>query len=110
MREHHSVEAAAATLDELFKTLWEIAAVEKRMDHEAAALAVITELAASRNPYRGRAFEALAKHYEHRERNYAMALEMTRSALEISDTPDIRRREARLKSRIERPRSRRLAL
>jgi uncharacterized protein len=94
----------------LFKTLWEIAAVEKRMDHGAAALAVITELAASRNPYRGRAFEALAKHYEHRERNYAMALEMTRSALEISDTPEIRRREARLKSRLERPRTRRLAL
>jgi len=27
--------------------------------------------------------EALAKHYEHRERNYAMALEMTRTALEF---------------------------
>jgi hypothetical protein len=35
---------------------------------------------------------------------------MTRSALEISDTPEIRRREARLKSRIERPRTSRLAL
>jgi len=33
-----------------------------------------------------------------------------RSALEISDTPDIRRREARLKSRIDRPRTPQLAL
>jgi hypothetical protein len=35
---------------------------------------------------------------------------MTRSALEISDTPEIRRREARLKSRIDRPRTPRLAM
>jgi len=94
----------------LFKTLWEIAALEKRLEREDAALAVITELAASRNPYRVRALEELAKHYEHRERNYAMALEMTRTALAISDTPEIRRREARLKTRIERPRTPRLAL
>ena len=39
-----------------------------------------------------RALEALAKHYEHRERNYAMALEMTRTALEVEDRPEIRRR------------------
>jgi len=94
----------------LFKTLWDIAAVEKRLARTDAALAVITELAASRNPYRVRAFEELAKHYEHRERNYVMALEMTRSALEIADTPEIRRREARLKNRVDRPRTRKLAL
>jgi hypothetical protein len=50
-----------------------------------------------------RALEALAKHYEHRERNYAMALEMTRTARELEDTPAIRRRELRLKARQERP-------
>ena len=55
---------------------------------------VLTELAASRNPYRVRAFEELAKHYEHRERNYAMALEMTRSA----PRSKIRRRSAAAKS------------
>ena len=94
----------------LFRTLWDIAAVEKRLARTDAALAVITELAASRNPYRVRALEELAKHYEHRERNYVMALEMTRSALEIADTPEIRRREARLKNRVDRPRTRKLAL
>ena len=41
----------------------------------------------SRNPYRVRAFEEIAKHYEHREKNYAMALEMTRNALAFEDTP-----------------------
>ena len=48
---------------------------------------------------RVRALEALAKHYEHRERNYMMALEMTRTALALDDTPEIRKREARLKAR-----------
>src|SRR5579872_4473478 len=92
----------------LFKTLWDIASTEKRLGREDAALAVITELAASRNPYRVRAFEELAKYYEHRERNYVMALEMTRCALDLEDTPAMRQRECRLQGRVSRPRSRRL--
>jgi hypothetical protein len=94
----------------LFKTLWEIAALEKRLGRPDAALAAIADLAASRNPYRLRAMEELAKHYEHRERNFAMALEMTRGALAIQDTPEIRRRERRLQLRVERSRTPRLAL
>jgi hypothetical protein len=57
-----------------------------------------------------RAFEEIAKHYEHREKNYPMALEMTRNALLFADTPEIRRREDRLKARLARPRPRRLGL
>ena len=71
---------------------------------------MVSELAGSRNPYRVRAFEELAKHYEHREKNYSMALEMTMEALRHEDTPGIRRREQRLKLRVDRPRARRLAL
>ena len=87
----------------LFRTLWDIAGMEKKLGREDAALAAVTELAGTRNPYRVRALEALAKHYEHRERNYAMALEMTRTARELEDSPAIRRRELRLKVRLERP-------
>ena len=54
----------------------------------------------SANPWRARAFEELAKHYEHRERDYATALEMTRQALRLSDMPRIRRREQRLRARL----------
>jgi hypothetical protein len=90
--------------DLLFRALWEMAAVERRLGRNDASLATITELAASRNPFRVRALEELAKHYEHREKNYAMALEMTRSALAIEDTPEIRRREARLKTRVKKGR------
>ena len=83
---------------------------KRRAGRDDAALAQLTELAAARNPYRVRAFEEIAKHYEHREKNYAMALEMTRHALQFADTPEIRRREDRLKARLAKPRTRRLAL
>jgi uncharacterized protein len=88
--------------DLLFRTMWDVALLERRMGRHDAALAMVTELTVSRNPYRVRAFAELAKHYEHREKNYAMALEMTRSALAIEDTPEIRRRAQRLKTRIDR--------
>jgi hypothetical protein len=86
--------------DLLFRTIWESAAVERKLGRMDASLASMTELAASRNPFRVRALQELAKHYEHREKNYTMALEMTRSALALEDTPEIRRREERLKVRV----------
>ena len=100
----------------LFRTLWDIGAIEKRLDRHEAALAVFRDLAASRNPYRARAFEELAKHYEHEDRDFAAALEMTRNALKLEETPQLRRREQRLTGRVaklgarqlqERPRHRR---
>jgi len=79
-----------------------VAALERRLGHGEAALSAMTELAAARNPYRAQALAELAKHYEHRERNHAMALEMTRAALAIEDSPELRRREVRLRTRLAR--------
>ena len=90
----------------LFRTQWDIAAIERRSGRADASLAVLTDLAAERNPYRVRALAELAKHYEHNERSYAMALEMTRAALALDDSAELRRREERLKIRIARPRVR----
>jgi tetratricopeptide (TPR) repeat protein len=84
----------------LFRALAETGAIEKRMGREAAALEIFTDLAASPNPYRTHAYEELAKYYEHRERNYSMALEMTRSARGLGDTAQLLRREERLKRRL----------
>jgi uncharacterized protein len=92
----------------LFQTLWETAVVEKRLGRMPAALAGFTDLAGSRNPFRVRALEEVAKYYEHSERNYVMALEVTRSALDIADTPELRQRERRLGKRVTRPRIGRL--
>lgn len=94
--------------DLLFRTLWDIAGMERRLERVDAALAIWTELATGRNPYRARALEALAKHYEHRERNYGMALEMTRSAQSLEDSPALRRRAQRLRARLDRPRAAKL--
>jgi uncharacterized protein YprB with RNaseH-like and TPR domain len=80
----------------LFRTLFEIASLEKKRKNEAAALAIFTDLVASPNPCRARAYEQLAKFYEHRERNYAMALEMTISALALEPTEELRSRRRRL--------------
>jgi uncharacterized protein YprB with RNaseH-like and TPR domain len=91
--------------DLLFRSLWDIAALEKRAGREPAALVVYTDLAASRNPYRARALEELAKYYEHRERRYPMALEFTRTALALGHTPALERREQRLKARLGRARA-----
>lgn len=85
----------------LFQTLWDAGAIERKLGRLDQALATWTDLAAAPNPFRVRALEEIAKHYEHREKNYAMALEMTRSALEREDSPDLRKREQRLLARVD---------
>jgi uncharacterized protein len=92
----------------LFRTLWDIAALEKKLGREHAALPVLTDLAASSNPWRAAAFVELAKYYERRERNYALALEMTRSAMELEPSEALKRRAARLEKRAAVPKTSRL--
>jgi uncharacterized protein YprB with RNaseH-like and TPR domain len=89
--------------DLLFRTLWDIAALERKRGAEGAAVEVWTGLAQSRNPFRVRALEELAKHYEHREKDPAKALEAVRAALEHADSEPLRRRERRLQRRLNRP-------
>src|SRR5262249_48077349 len=50
--------------DLLFKTMWDIGRLEKKLERLDAALVVFTDLAAARNPYRLSALEELAKYYE----------------------------------------------
>jgi hypothetical protein len=88
--------------------LWDIAALEKKLGREHAALPVLTDLAASRNPWRAAAYVELAKYYERRERNYTLALEMTRSAMELEPSEALDRRAARLEKRASAPKTSRL--
>jgi tetratricopeptide (TPR) repeat protein len=94
--------------DLLFRTLWDIAALEKKLGRHHAALPILTDLAGSRNPWRAAAFTELAKYYEHRERNCSMALEMTRKAIELEPSDALRRRAARLETRLSSRRTPRL--
>jgi hypothetical protein len=69
---------------------------------------VLKDLAECRNEYRVAALEALAKHYEHREKAYAAALECIRTARVVEDSPELAHRQARLERRISHPLQQRL--
>jgi uncharacterized protein YprB with RNaseH-like and TPR domain len=83
----------------LFPALWETAMIEKRLGHKDAAREAFAELTESRNPYRARAFEELARYFERTERDFGAALEMTRRALALEESEPLRRREQRLTAR-----------
>jgi uncharacterized protein YprB with RNaseH-like and TPR domain len=94
----------------LFKTMLEMALLHKKQQNETASLTLFTELTESPNPCRVRAYEELAKYYEHKERNYALALEMATSARQESNTEESRHREDRLRQRLRGGKAARLNL
>jgi hypothetical protein len=73
--------------------------IEKKQGLTHAAVATFTDLSLSPNPFRVRAFEELAMHYEHRERSFPMALECVRAARSIADSDALRKRHERLTSK-----------
>jgi uncharacterized protein len=89
----------------LFRSLWDVALLEKKLDRPRAALQVFTELSACRNPYRVAALQELAKYYEHADRNYVLSLDFTNQALSHSDSPALQHRRARLEKRLARARA-----
>jgi uncharacterized protein YprB with RNaseH-like and TPR domain len=84
----------------MFRALWDIALLEKRLERPHAALTLFTELAGCRNEYCVPALEELAKFYEHEERNYALALEFTLQAFRHDPDPRLLHRKARLERRM----------
>ena len=88
----------------LFPSLWDLGKLERQLGNLEVALEIWNDLAAAPNPYRVRALEQLAKHYEHREKNWSEALSLTRAALEREDSADLRKRERRLEKRLQRQR------
>ena len=84
--------------DLLFRTLWDIGQLERKLDR--SPLATWTDLANCKNAFRVKALEELAKHFEHREKDQVRALELTREALQYEDSPELRRREQRLRRRL----------
>ena len=92
----------------LFRTLWDVACLEKKLGRHSAALQVFTELAGCRNAFRVPALEELAKYHEHEEKNYALALEFTRQALTYAPSPALDHRRSRLERRVSKPKNRSL--
>jgi uncharacterized protein YprB with RNaseH-like and TPR domain len=94
--------------DLYFRTLWDIAALEKKSGRDDAVIQALTDLAASPNAWRVPALEELAKHYERRERNFTAALEATLRALALEPSEALVRRRARIEKRLSQPQSERL--
>ena len=92
----------------LFRTLWDIGSLQKRLKRPFEAVRLYIELAGCRNEFRVPALEELAKFYEHEERNYALALDFTEQALGFERSDALIHRQARLESRLARPRTRKL--
>jgi uncharacterized protein YprB with RNaseH-like and TPR domain len=86
--------------DLLFRTMWDIAQLERKLGREQGALSMYTELASCRNPHRVEALEELAKHYEHKERNPVVALAFTEQALKLCPSPELQHRAARLERKL----------
>jgi len=85
--------------DLLWRTMWDSALLEKKQGREAAATAMFSELSTVRNPHQGGALEELAKYFEHKEKNVAMALDMTDAALRLGKTESLLKRRARLEKK-----------
>jgi len=85
--------------EHLFATLYAAGLIEKKQGLLHAAIVTFTDLSLSPNPFRVRAYEELARHYEHRERSFAMAMECVRAARQIADSDALRKRHDRLQTK-----------
>ena len=86
----------------LFSALWESAMLEKRRGNREAMVGMLSDITEVRNAHQLSAFEELAKHYEHHEKNYRRALAMTDAAVAIDSSPGLLHRKNRLGNKIER--------
>jgi uncharacterized protein YprB with RNaseH-like and TPR domain len=84
----------------LFRTLWDIALLEKKLGRKAAAVEALRELGSCKNYYQARALEELAKHYERQEKDVALALELTQAAIAAGGPLALARRKARLEKKL----------
>ena len=109
LEEAHSLMRRAVDLGladrHLFAALFEAGTIEKKLGLAAAAVATFTDLSLSPNPFQARAYEELSKHYEHGERNHAMALECVRAARAIADSGPLAARQRRLEGKCAKSKS-----
>jgi tetratricopeptide (TPR) repeat protein len=90
--------------DLAWRTMWDVAQIEKQLGDACSALAAWEELAGFDNPHRQEALVELAKHAEHKAKNHARALELTLAAMALADSPELQRRRSRLERRLGSPR------
>ncbi|MGH9675393.1 MAG: ribonuclease H-like domain-containing protein, partial [Bryobacteraceae bacterium] len=93
--------------DLLFRTLRDCALMAKREGRWEEARSIFADLAESRNPFQVEALEELAKHCEHAERDYRVAITHASAALRLNASESLRKRHARLERRLKKSTERR---
>ena len=86
----------------LFRALWDIAALEKKLNGPAAGLHLLKELASCRNDHQACALEQLAKHHEHKDVDLSLALTFAEQALALTRSDELIRRRDRLRRKLTR--------
>ena len=81
---------------DLFAALWETAQIERRAGRHDEQVQLLRDLARVSAMHRAAAFVELAKHYEHRLKDYALALKMTRNAQRHAPSEELCHRERRI--------------
>ncbi|MDE0109315.1 MAG: ribonuclease H-like domain-containing protein [Bryobacterales bacterium] len=81
---------------DLFAALWETAQIECRAGRHEEQIQLLRDLARVSAMHRAAAFVELAKHYEHRLKDYALALKMTRNAQRHAPSEELCHRERRI--------------
>ena len=84
----------------LVTSLWDLAHLERRTGNLVAQVQLLRDLSRVASNYRAAAFEELAKHYEHREKDFDRALDLTRRAQRYNPSEGLKKREERLLRRI----------
>ena len=84
----------------LFAALWEAALLEKKLARYESSLLTLSDLARVKNPYQQSALEELAKHREHRDKDFQTALEATEAALAVHNSTELLHRKRRLKRKL----------
>jgi uncharacterized protein YprB with RNaseH-like and TPR domain len=102
--------AVAAGLPDhlLFRALWDIANIQKKLERPLAALHCLQELAGCRNEFQVRALEELAKYYERKAPDFILALEFTKQALSFEHSAVLTRRRDRLQKKVNQQQAARL--
>jgi hypothetical protein len=93
----YSVALSGLRGPERVQALWRLSLLYRRQRRWEDAAALWQELAAAGDP---RGLIEIAKHLEHRERDYAGALAACQRAVRAVDTPELRHRMARLRRRL----------
>lgn len=83
--------------DILFRTMWDLASLERKLLDTEAALAMYEDLASCANAHRVEALVELAKHYEHRAKDPSRALSYIERALSYQESDELHHRWNRLR-------------